>query len=106
MTERIKWNAPSFCVEGDDRVTFRLQPGDRVELVLHRGVAKRGDVATFAFADPTGWITWAAPDRGVVVLRDAADTDAKLAGVTALVAQWCAATRGGGGESKVMAIPR
>jgi hypothetical protein len=31
MTERVKWNAPSFCVNGDDRITFRLQPGDRME---------------------------------------------------------------------------
>ena len=31
ITERVKWNAPSFCVDGDDRVTMRLQPKDRVE---------------------------------------------------------------------------
>jgi hypothetical protein len=37
VTERIKWNAPSFCIDGDDRITFRLQPSDRVQLVFHRG---------------------------------------------------------------------
>jgi hypothetical protein len=26
ITERIKWKAPSFCIDGDDRITFRLQP--------------------------------------------------------------------------------
>ena len=26
LGERIKWNAPSFGHDGDDRVTFRLQP--------------------------------------------------------------------------------
>ena len=24
LTERIKWNAPSFCLDGDDRITFNL----------------------------------------------------------------------------------
>ena len=38
LSERIKWNAPSFGHDGNDRVTFRLQPGDRFEVVLHRGV--------------------------------------------------------------------
>ena len=30
ITEHIKWKAPSFCHEGDDRVTFRLGPSDSV----------------------------------------------------------------------------
>jgi hypothetical protein len=29
ITEHVKWNAPSFCYAGVDRVTFRLQPGNR-----------------------------------------------------------------------------
>jgi hypothetical protein len=37
ISEHVKWNAPSFCYQGDDRVTFRLQPGDRLQLVFHRG---------------------------------------------------------------------
>ena len=41
VTERVKWNAPSCCIDGDDRITFRLQPGDRVELVFHRGARTR-----------------------------------------------------------------
>jgi hypothetical protein len=59
ITEQVKWNAPSFCVNGDDRVTFRLQPGDRVELVFHRGATKRTDSDSFTFADPSGLVQWA-----------------------------------------------
>ena len=44
ISEHVKWNAPSFVVDGEDRVTMRLQPGDRVQLVLHRGVRVRDDV--------------------------------------------------------------
>ena len=32
--EQVKWNAPSFGVDGDDGTTFRLQPGDRVGVDL------------------------------------------------------------------------
>ena len=54
ITETVKWNAPNFRYDGIDRVTFRLQPGDRLQLVLHRGVAVRDDAADFRFEDPSG----------------------------------------------------
>lgn len=92
VTEQVKWNAPSFCSGGDDRVTFRLQPGDRVDLVFHRGTTKRDDVATFSFADPTGRITWSTPDRGVVTFADADDVQAALPDVVTLVDAWMRAT--------------
>ncbi|MFZ1471074.1 MAG: DUF1801 domain-containing protein [Paracoccaceae bacterium] len=69
ITERVKWNAPSFCWKGVDRITMRLQPGDRLELIFHRG-AKTQDSAGFAFDDPTGRIEWVTPDRGVFRVGD------------------------------------
>src|SRR5437867_3042826 len=63
ITEQVMWNAPSFCYRGADRVTFRLQPGNRVELVLHRGAKARADSDSFEFEDPTGLVAWASSDR-------------------------------------------
>ena len=38
LTEHVKWNAPSFCDGGDDRVTFRFPPkGGALQLIFHRG---------------------------------------------------------------------
>lgn len=91
LVETIKWNAPSYGYQGSDRITMRLQPGDRVELVFHRGAAKRDD--SFAFEDSTGLVRWATPDRGVVVVTDRAMLDARLADIVALARAWLAATR-------------
>ncbi len=92
LIETIKWNAPSFGNPGTDRVTLRLQPGDRLEIVFHRGTAKRDDGFTFD-EDPTGLIAWAATDRGVVVVKDAPMLDATLPDIVALVRAWLLATR-------------
>src|SRR3712207_5407309 len=54
ITEHIKWNAPSFCYAGEDRVTFRLYPEDRVQLVFHRGAKVKSDAGDFEFDDDTG----------------------------------------------------
>ncbi len=93
ITERVKWNAPSFCIDGDDRVTLRLQPGDRVEVVFHRGAKRRDGADSFHFDDPTGWLVWASPDRGVVTLADAGETAERLPGLTELARAWMLATR-------------
>lgn len=88
ISEHVKWNAPSFRYGGEDRVTFRLRPGDRVQLVFHRGARARSDSAEFTFEDPTGLMTWLAPDRGVVTFPDLATMQTRQAAVVSLVNQW------------------
>ncbi len=89
ISEQVKWNAPSFSWDGDDRITMRLHPGDRLDLIFHRG-AKPKDSAGFSFSDPSGRLAWAAPDRGVFRVGDPA-RDATV--LTALVLAWQTATR-------------
>ncbi|WP_200935021.1 DUF1801 domain-containing protein [Brevundimonas sp. Leaf363] len=92
VTEHIKWNAPSFCVEGDDRITLGLERSGAVRVVLHRG-AKAKDAAGFAFTDPDRLARWAAPDRGVLVFKDAAALEAVEGPFGDLCERWLAATR-------------
>jgi hypothetical protein len=90
ITEHIKWKAPSFCIDGEDRVTFRLQ-GDRLQLIFHRGAKVRDD--EFSFEDDTGLMEWASGDRAVVSLDEPGDVPAKLPAVVGLVGRWMQATR-------------
>lgn len=88
LTEHIKWNAPSFVAGGVDRVTFRLQPRTKLQLILHRGPKVRADAEFFAFRDDTDLIRWAAPDRGVVTIDD--DPRRADEAIVALVGRWIA----------------
>jgi hypothetical protein len=91
LRERIKWNAPSFGLGEDDRITMRIHPGDRLQLILHRG-AKAGADDFFRFEDPDKLLSWAAPDRGVVTFRDADDLDTKLTALPEVLRRWVACT--------------
>ena len=91
LSERIKWNAPSFGRGEDDRITMRLHPGDRLQLILHRG-AKAGADDLFRFEDPDKLIAWAAPDRGVITFKDEADLEAKSAALPEVLRRWVACT--------------
>jgi hypothetical protein len=88
ISEHVKWNAPSFRHGGEDRVTFRLRPRGRLQLIFHRGAKVRADSAGFTFDDPTGLMTWAAPDRAVIDFPDLAAVSARQAQVTTLVRRW------------------
>jgi len=55
ITEHIKWNSPSYCFEGEDRVTFNVHKNDNIMMVFHRGASlkdRRGK--RILFKDTTG----------------------------------------------------
>ena len=89
ITEHIKWKAPSFCYAGEDRVTFRLYPAERAQLIFHRGVKVKDDAADFAFEDETGLLRWVAADRAVVALQDA---EARQRDLVEIVNRWVVTT--------------
>jgi hypothetical protein len=90
--ERVKWNAPSYGPGDEDRVTFNLSRRDRVQVIFHRGAKAKTDAAFRFDGDPGGLLTWAAPDRGVAVFRNADEMEAQSAAFAALVRAWLAAT--------------
>ena len=91
ITEQVKWNAPSFCYGGDDRVTMRLHPPTQVQLILHRGAKVRPDDG-FTFADDSGLLHWITNDRATVTLRSLAEVEAHEAALARLVERWMLAT--------------
>jgi hypothetical protein len=92
VTEHIKWNGPSFCIDGDDRITVGLAPKGGVRAILHRGV-KVKDASGFVFPDDSGLIQWAAPDRGVVTFVDEAAIADSAKAFADICRRWLAATR-------------
>ena len=92
VTEHIKWNGPSFCIDGDDRITVGLAPKGGVRAILHRGV-KVKDATGFDFPDDSGLIQWAAPDRGVVAFADEAAVVAHAEAFADICRRWLEATR-------------
>lgn len=66
LKEKIKWNAPSYCFNDDDRITFNLSGKGFIRLIFHCGV-KPSDKKLNAplFKDATGLLQWAANDRAI-----------------------------------------
>lgn len=88
ITEHIKWNGPSFCIKGDDRVTFRLHPPKHIQLVFHRGAKVKTDAKDFSFDDPTGLIKWVSKDRGVITFLNLNEIESRRNDLKLIVDKW------------------
>jgi hypothetical protein len=93
LTERIKWNAPSFCANGEDRVTMNLRGRDSFLLIFHRGAKVPSDEEQeFRFQDATGLLTFLAPDRATIKFAETKDIKAGKEALAQVVRDWIEAT--------------
>ena len=37
LTEGIKWNGPNYSINGEDRITIRINPPKQLQVIFHRG---------------------------------------------------------------------
>lgn len=87
IREEVKWNAPSFQTTVHF-ATFRLQPGNTVQIVFHTGAKVRTMPLKMQIDDPGGLLKWVTPDRAVATFTDLDDIEGKRAALTLIVRQW------------------
>ncbi|GIP33748.1 DUF1697 domain-containing protein [Paenibacillus sp. J2TS4] len=93
ISEHIKWNAPSFCYQNEDRVTFNLHGKDSFRLVFHCGSKVKKITKEPLFKDTTGLLEWVAGDRAIVTFTDMNDVHAKKEKLIEVMNRWLEATR-------------
>jgi uncharacterized protein YdhG (YjbR/CyaY superfamily) len=94
LTKIIKWNAPSFCDDGKDRLTVMLHKKDRVGLILHTGVKPKEDKkAPRLYEDNTGILEWNSNIRATITFVDITDFLCKRSVFQRAVKQWIDETK-------------
>jgi len=94
LTQMIKWNAPSFCDNGKDRLTILLHKKDRVCLILHTGVKPKEDKkAPRLYEDHTGLLEWNSNIRATIPFLDTADFFSKRDLFKKAVSHWLDETK-------------
>lgn len=92
LQEHIKWNAPSYVLDGEDRVTFNVMNKEGVvKLVLHMGVNKKEDKKSKpVLNDKFELIEWNSDIRGMLSFESLADIESKQDKVSQLIKDWLA----------------
>ncbi len=88
ITEHIKWNAPSFCVNGEDRFTFKLNDPEAVDIVFHRGAKAKAMPTERLIEDPDGLLKWATNDRAVATFASMPDIQNKELALITILTEW------------------
>lgn len=89
LTQQIKWNAPSFCHKGDDRITFYLSKPDVILLIFHRGAkAKKMTFKSPILKANSELLEWPSPDRAVMKFKTMNEVTALKSKLSAIVKDW------------------
>ncbi len=90
LKEHIKWNAPSYILDDEDRITFNIMNKQGVvKLILHMGATRKEDKkATPVMQDANGIIEWSSNIRGMITFADSSEVESKLPAVKQIITQW------------------
>jgi hypothetical protein len=88
ITEHIKWNAPSFCYQNDDRITMNFAGKGFIRLVFHCGAKTKAKAEKRLFDDTTGLLEWAANDRAIAKFTSMEDLTAKKKDLVKIIKKW------------------
>ena len=89
ITERIKWNAPSFCYDGEDRIAFNLHGKGFIRLVFHCGAkAKDRNTNKLLIEDTSGILEWKEVDRAMIHFTNKNDIKAKEEQLREIITKW------------------
>lgn len=91
LEENVKWNGPNYAHDGEDRITMRIQPPKKLQLIFHRGAKKLAQPPARLIDDPSRLLEWKENDRAVATFKDLADIDGKAEALEDLATRWIAA---------------
>ncbi|WP_407345565.1 DUF1801 domain-containing protein [Pengzhenrongella phosphoraccumulans] len=92
VTEHLKWNSPSFVVDGVDRATINIGRAGAIRLVLHQDTttAEHAGAATAFTGDPLGILTWHSDIRASLLVGGTTEIAARREELSAVIREWLA----------------
>ena len=89
LTEHIKWNAPSYVLDGEDRITFNMHYPDQTMILIHMGATrKENKKADPIMKDETGLVEWNSDIRGTVSFSSLDEIANSQADLTKILNAW------------------
>ena len=91
LVEHIKWNAPSFVKDGEDRITFNTVNKEQVvKLVFHMGATKKEDKKGQPILKDANMIEWASDIRGYMTFKNLHEVTSNEKEIKRIVREWLA----------------
>lgn len=90
LQEHIKWNAPSYILDGEDRITFNLMNKEQVvKLVIHMGATrKENKKGVPVMQDESGLIEWNSDIRGTITFKTMEEINSHMSSLKKIINDW------------------
>lgn len=93
LTENIKWNAPNYCFNNQDRITMRINPPKQIQIVFHCGVKVKEQPKERIIKEDFSLLDWKSNDRAVVTLKATQDIERYKTNLTKIIIEWLDKTK-------------
>jgi len=89
LTEHIKWNSPSYVLDGEDRITFNMHYPDQTMILIHMGATRKEDKkGTPILSDDLGLVKWNSDIRGTLSFKTLDEIVANEDKIITLLKNW------------------
>ncbi|MDR7209223.1 DUF1801 domain-containing protein [Flavobacterium piscis] len=94
LTENIKWNAPNYCFENEDRITMRIQPmTTKVQLIFHRGAKKQEQPKNKLIENKNKMLMWKENDRAILIFKNSQEIENGKEELEKIIEEWISASK-------------
>ncbi len=88
LAENVKWNGPNYSFGSEDRITMKIQPPDKIQLIFHRGAKVKEQPGTKLIQDDSGLLEWKGNDRAVATFNNMQEIESSKLGIAKIVRSW------------------
>jgi hypothetical protein len=92
LNEGIKWNGPNYSLNGEDRITMRLNPPKQIQVIFHRGAKVKTQPENRLIDGNYPFLTWKENDRAIATFKELADIRQFSEAFQEIVTEWIKAT--------------
>lgn len=93
LEENIKWNGPNYSLHNQDRITMRIQPPTKIQLIFHRGAKVKEQPKDKLIVDANGLLTWKENDRAIASFKNLQEIENSKPHLQQIVKDWLEAAK-------------
>ena len=91
LAENLKWNAPNYFIDNEDRITMRIMPPKKqIQLIFHRGAKVKEALEHQLVTDHSKLLIWKGTDRAVATFNNLEEIENAKSYLIEIVNEWIA----------------
>ncbi len=88
LAESIKWNAPNYSINGNDRITLRIDSPKQIQIIFHRGAKVQTQPTERILSNKYSILLWKENDRAIASFKNLNEIQENSKMIKEIVINW------------------